>query len=103
MRRSLVPGVLVSIVSLAAVAWWISGQGAPRLPDDSTGWAWLGAAALVVAANFTLRGLRWHLVLRHADVPHRLRDATGLTLVGYMGNNVLPARAGEVLRVVLMD
>ncbi len=32
----------------------------------------------------------------------RRRDCYGLTCVGYMGNNVLPARAGEVLRVVLL-
>jgi uncharacterized membrane protein YbhN (UPF0104 family) len=99
---SLVPGVLVSIVSLGAVAWWISGQEAPRLPDSPTGWAWLGVAALVVAGNFTLRGLRWHFVMRHAGVPHRLRDALGLTLVGYMGNNVLPARGGELLKIGLL-
>ena len=99
---SLVPGVLVSIVSLGAVAWWISGQEAPRLPDSATGWTWLGVAALVVAANFTLRGLRWHFVMRHAGVPHRLRDAIGLTLVGYMGNNVLPARGGELLKIGLL-
>ena len=30
-------------------------------------------------------------------------DCYGLTTVGYMGNNVLPARAGEALRVVLLD
>jgi uncharacterized membrane protein YbhN (UPF0104 family) len=30
-------------------------------------------------------------------------DAYGLTPVGYMGNNVLPARAGEMLRVVLLN
>jgi uncharacterized membrane protein YbhN (UPF0104 family) len=99
---SLLPGALVSIVSLGAVGWWISGQESPRLPDSGTGWALLGVAALVVAANFTLRGLRWHFVMRHAGVPHRLRDATGLTLVGYMGNNVLPARGGELLKIGLM-
>jgi uncharacterized membrane protein YbhN (UPF0104 family) len=30
-------------------------------------------------------------------------DSYGLVAVGYMGNNVLPARAGEMLRVVLLD
>jgi glycosyltransferase 2 family protein len=92
-------GILVSIVSLGAVAWWVSRQEAPRLPDSSGGWALLAVAVMVVATNFLLRGLRWHFVMRHAEVPHRLRDATGLTLVGYMGNNVLPARGGDVLKI----
>jgi glycosyltransferase 2 family protein len=33
----------------------------------------------------------------------RRRDCYALTTVGYMGNNVLPARAGEALRVVLLS
>lgn len=33
---------------------------------------------------------------------HSPGDAYGLTVVGYMGNTVLPARGGEVLRVLLM-
>jgi uncharacterized membrane protein YbhN (UPF0104 family) len=92
-------GLLVSVVSLGAVVWWVSNQAAPRLPDSRSGWAWLGAAAIVVACNFTLRGLRWHLVMRHTGQEHRMRDAIGLTLVGYMGNNVLPARGGELLKI----
>ena len=95
-------GVVVSVVSLGAVIWWISRQEAPRLPDSRAGWTLLAAAALVVAVNFGLRGLRWHGVMRHSVVPHRLRDAEGLTLVGYMGNNVLPARGGELLKIGLL-
>jgi uncharacterized protein (TIRG00374 family) len=95
-------GLLVSIASLAAVAWWISRQDPPSLPDSGVGFAWLGLAALIIAVNFLLRGLRWHFVMRHARIGHRQRDATGLTLVGYMGNNVLPARGGEVLKIGLL-
>jgi uncharacterized membrane protein YbhN (UPF0104 family) len=97
-----VVGTLVSLVSLAAVAWWISKQEAPQLPDSRSGYAWLVLALVVIAFNFTLRGWRWHRVMRFAGVPHRRRDALGLTLVGYMGNNVLPARGGEVLRIGLL-
>lgn len=105
MRRpstSSVVGVLVSIVSLAAVAWWISRQDAPRLPDSRGGLAWLALGLLVTAATLALRGWRWHAILRLSGIPHRLRDAFGLTLVAYMGNNVLPARGGELLKIGLM-
>ena len=101
-RVSTVLGLLVSAVSLGAVAWWISRQDAPALPGSVGGWAWLAVAVPAIAVNFTLRGWRWHLILRHAGIPHRGRDAFGLTLVGYMGNNVLPARGGELLKIGLL-
>jgi uncharacterized membrane protein YbhN (UPF0104 family) len=95
-------GIVVSAVSLAAVALWISNQDAPRLPDSGLGFAWLGLALAVSAVTLALRGWRWHRVLILSHVPHRRRDAYGLTLVGYMGNNVLPARGGELLRIGLL-
>jgi glycosyltransferase 2 family protein len=101
-RASLLLGWLVSAVSLAAVVWWISRQDAPELPDAASGYAWLVVALGVIACNFVLRGWRWHLILRDAGVPHRTRDAFGLTMVGYMGNNVLPARGGELLKIGLL-
>lgn len=49
-----------------------------------------------------IRGWRWHAILRHAHIAHRGSDAGSLVVVGYMGNTVLPARGGEILRVILM-
>jgi uncharacterized membrane protein YbhN (UPF0104 family) len=102
-RPSSALGALVSIVAVGAVAWWISRQEAPRLPDSPVGFAWLLLALAVSGLTLTLRGWRWHRVLRYARIPHRLRDAFGLTLVGYMGNNVLPARGGELLKIGLLS
>ena len=48
-------------------------------------------------------GERWHHILALTDVQARRSDCYALTTVGYMGNNVLPARAGEALRVVLLS
>ena len=102
LRASWTLGLLVSAISLAAVIWWISKQESPQLPDSSEGYAWLVAALAAITVNFGLRGWRWHLILRHAAIPHRQRDAYGLTMVGYMGNNVLPARGGELLKIGLL-
>jgi glycosyltransferase 2 family protein len=95
-------GGLVSLISLGAVAWWISGQEAPRLPDSAGGYALLVLALALAAGNFGLRSWRWHRIMRRSGVNHRGRDALGLTLVGYMGNNVLPARGGELLKIGLL-
>ena len=50
-----------------------------------------------------VRAERWHQILEHTGVQAKRADCYALTTVGYMGNNVLPARAGEALRVVLLS
>ena len=95
-------GLVVSAVSLGAVVWWIARQPAPTLPASGVGFAWLALALLLNACTLALRGWRWHRVLVLAAIPHRRRDAYGLTLVGYMGNNVLPVRGGELLKIGLL-
>jgi uncharacterized membrane protein YbhN (UPF0104 family) len=94
-------GLLISAVCLAAVAWWVSRQDAPTWPDADH-LPWIAAALAADAVTYLLRGWRWHHVMHLADIDHRRSDALGLTAVGYMGNNVLPARGGEVLRIGLL-
>ena len=49
-----------------------------------------------------MRAERWHRLLLY-DGAHPLRaDSYSLTVIGYAVNNVLPARAGDAVRVVLM-
>lgn len=95
-------GILVSALSLAAVVWWASQQEAPRLPTSAGALAVVAAAVGVYALATAVRGWRWHRLLRAAKVPHATRDAYALVPVGYMGNTVLPARGGELLRVFLL-
>jgi uncharacterized membrane protein YbhN (UPF0104 family) len=92
----------VSIVSLAAVAWWVSKQDQPQFPSDAEGYLLLVAALGVYSVALAARGWRWHRIMRLAEIPHKRADAYRLTLVGYMGNNVLPVRGGEVLKVALL-
>src|SRR4051794_3573133 len=94
--------VLASVVSLAAVAWWISKQDAPQFPSSPQGWAYLLAAVCTYGLALGVRGFRWHRILRLIHIPHKRADAYRLVLVGYMGNNVLPLRGGELLRVGLL-
>ena len=58
---------------------------------------WLVAATLVYLSSFPVRALRWRLVLR-VQKPLRVKELMAAVFVGYMANNVLPARAGEVYR-----
>ena len=101
-RRFAIIQALVSLVALAAVVWWATKQEAPELPSGAEAIAWLVGSLLIYAVATLVRGERWHRILQITGVHARRRDCYGLTCVGYMGNNVLPARAGEVLRVVLL-
>ncbi|MDQ3428360.1 MAG: flippase-like domain-containing protein [Actinomycetota bacterium] len=58
---------------------------------------WLVAATLVYLSSFPVRALRWRLILRVQRVLP-LRELMASVFVGYLANNVLPARAGEVYR-----
>jgi glycosyltransferase 2 family protein len=102
-RRFAFAQVLISVVALVAVVWWGSHQEAPELPSSGAALGWLAASAALYAGTTLLRGERWHRILLSIGVDAKRVDSYGLVVVGYMGNNVLPARAGEMLRVVLLD
>lgn len=95
-------GWAISVVSLAAVVWWALRQEPPTLPDTpETIAAFAGAIALYAVAAL-VRGERWRLLLVECGVRPPRADCHALVWVGYMGNNVLPARAGDGMRAVFM-
>ncbi|MEA2418616.1 MAG: glycosyltransferase 2 family protein, partial [Thermoleophilaceae bacterium] len=101
-RRLALIQALVSLIALAAVVWWAAKQESPKFPSGGDAIAWLAAASVLYAVATILRGERWHWILAATGVRTRRSDCYALTTVGYMGNNVLPARAGEALKVVLL-
>lgn len=94
--------VLVSIAALAAVAWWASRQSAPHIPWNSRSVSILGAALGLYACSAVLRAERWHRILKHAHLDRGRAESYSLVAIGYMGNNTLPARAGELMRVTML-
>jgi hypothetical protein len=95
-------GALISVVTIGAFVWWALRQDPPHLPSSASALATLAGAVLVYATTIVVRGWRWHMLLRHSHVAHRAADAYALVPVGYMGNAILPARGGELLRVILL-
>jgi glycosyltransferase 2 family protein len=102
-RRLALIQAVVSLVALAAVVWWASKQEAPHVPTSGDAIAWIAAGMALYVVATLVRAERWHQILEHTGVDAKRADCYALTTVGYMGNNVLPARAGEVLRVVLLS
>ncbi len=102
-RRFALIQALFSLVALGAVIWWASKQEAPQFPHGAGAYAWLLAGLALYAVATLLRGERWQRILHLTGVKSERADAYALTTVGYAGNNLLPARAGEVVKVVLMS
>ena len=59
-------------------------------------------AMVLATATFPLRAIRWRVILRDADGgPFPFGPLWRATAVGFMANNLLPARAGGVARAYL--
>ncbi len=91
-----VVGVGISVVALALVV---------RSVDVGAAWnvlrraepGWIVLLLLFVSADVLLRAVRWRILLAPlARVS--LRRTLGSLLVGYLANNLLPARLGELVR-----
>jgi glycosyltransferase 2 family protein len=95
-------GFAVSAVLVAGVVYWALQQPAPQFPSDAEHWLYLLGAVGLYGLNTCVRAERWHrLLIDDGAHPHRA-DSYALTVVGYTGNNILPARAGDAVRVLLM-
>jgi uncharacterized protein (TIRG00374 family) len=88
-------------IVVSAVCLWIALRGL----DFQTFWQvmrqanywWLAPGVGVYFLAVWARTWRWHYMLRHlAPIP--VSRLFPIVVIGYMGNNVYPARAGEVLR-----
>jgi glycosyltransferase 2 family protein len=100
-RLSLV-GLAISLLAVAGVVWWALHQEPPQLPDTPGEWGALAGAIALYALATLVRGERWRSLLRAERAEPTRTDAHGLNVVGYAANNVLPARAGDAVRVFLM-
>jgi uncharacterized protein (TIRG00374 family) len=95
-------GLVISLLTLAGLVWWASKQEAPTLPTSGGQLAALGGAIALYFVACGVRGERWQVLLVENGATPSRADSYSLIAVGYLGNNILPARAGDALRVVLM-
>ncbi|HEX4364169.1 MAG TPA: lysylphosphatidylglycerol synthase transmembrane domain-containing protein [Solirubrobacteraceae bacterium] len=95
-------GAAFSVACLVALVVWASHERAPTFPSSPGSIAELAAAVGFYLAGCAVRAERWYELLRYNGARARRTDAYGLLAVGNFGNNILPARAGDALRVVLI-
>lgn len=67
----------------------------------SARYVWLLPGIAVYFIGVWVRSWRWHYMLRPLkNIP--TRTMFPIVTIGYMGNNIYPARAGEILRAVIL-
>ena len=93
-------GIVVSVFFLVLA---LRGLDLERFWSDLQGasYGWLIPGVLVYFGAVWARTWRWHYML-HALKPVPLRRLFPMITIGYMGNNVYPARAGEFLRAYVL-
>jgi hypothetical protein len=65
-------------------------------------WNYLVAAGLFTCLSFFMRSLRWRILL-NAEENLPIGEVFCATMAGYMGNAFLPARAGELVRTMVVS
>jgi glycosyltransferase 2 family protein len=64
--------------------------------------SYVGLMLILVTGSLFLRSVRWRVLLQ-AGGPVRIATTFWATCAGYFGNNFLPARAGELVRTMMVD
>jgi uncharacterized membrane protein YbhN (UPF0104 family) len=95
--------VLINLISLGFLVWTLRDAQLSDLKTDldaSDSW-WVALAMAAELSVYLWQALRWNLVLR-AVVVVRFRQAVRAIFTGVFASEVLPFRAGEVLRCYLV-
>jgi glycosyltransferase 2 family protein len=91
-------GIAISAALLVWLFWNVDLRAvAARLAD--TRWSWLSVSMALNVVSLWARAVRWRYLFPQQAKPTHLFNAV---MIGYMGNNLLPLRAGEVLRVYVV-
>jgi uncharacterized protein (TIRG00374 family) len=98
-RRTLLRAMLGVGVSVIAIVVLLNAVDVGRTLEvlGRASPAWIGVMLLMSVADVSARAARWRWLLAPiARLPYR--RVLGYTLIGYLANNVLPARLGELVR-----
>ena len=99
MRRQLIRGLLGIAISVVALALVLRGANLEAVGRAISGAspAWLLAVAGCIILDVVCRAVRWQGLLAPIRAVPVIRTLAYL-LIGYLANNVLPARLGELVR-----
>jgi uncharacterized protein (TIRG00374 family) len=101
-RLRVLAGIIGAILAVALLLWALRGVHLDQVVDqirDSDPWP-LALGVLLASLTFVIRLARWRLLLRdESGSPLKPWPLWHAVAIGFMANNVLPFRAGELVRV----
>lgn len=94
---------LIFGVAVSGICLWLVFRGFDftqlKTALEEASYVWLCPAMVIFSINMFLRSIRWRTLL--SPIKHlRLAQVFPVLLTGFFMNNVLPARAGELVRAV---
>ena len=94
---------LGAIISALFLVWALRGLDLARVWLDmrQANYWWIVPGVLAYSIGVWARAWRWHYLLRPIK-PISLRVMWPVVVIGYMGNNVYPFRAGEFIRAYVL-
>ena len=93
-------GVVISVLFLGLALRGLQFGEMWTALQDAVYW-WLIPGLIVYFMAVWVRAWRWHYMIRPIkNIP--TKTMFPITCIGYMGNNIYPARAGEFLRAILL-
>jgi uncharacterized membrane protein YbhN (UPF0104 family) len=103
-NRSRVLLILTYLASLGCLVWTLRGANLGELKDDlaTMNWWWLGFAVVADISVYCWQAVRWRQVLRPVEQVS-FRHAVSAIYIGLFANEVLPFRAGEILRCYMVS
>jgi uncharacterized protein (TIRG00374 family) len=91
-------GVAISLVLLVSLLWTVDLAEVWR-QLQKTQWGWTLVSAALAPIGLWIRARRWIYLFPPGSKPPALVPAM---MIGYMVNNILPLRAGEIVRVYVV-
>jgi uncharacterized protein (TIRG00374 family) len=99
-------GIVVTIACFAAALWGFGREDYAEIASSfrRADYLTLPAFLFLLAVFFWLKAVRWALLLEpvRPENPITARQSTASLMIGFMGNNVLPAHLGDLVRVVVL-
>jgi uncharacterized protein (TIRG00374 family) len=91
------------LVSLACLGWALHGVSWAELWEEirELDWRWVAVGVAADLLVYVIQGWRWSLLLRPVGAAS-LANSTRAIFVGLFANEVLPLRAGELIRCFLL-
>lgn len=93
--------ILISVVFLYIAASGVNWNEAYEALKTAH-YAWTVPILIVTVLQIYVRAIRWRVLLRPIGQP-RMRSIVAANNIGFMANFILPLRAGEVIRPVLLS